>query len=393
MHVGFITSHFPFRNDKSVGGIGTSIKSLSDELQRLGHKVTVFVYGQIKDERIEGKNFTVLKIKNVKVKGFSWYLTRKKIQRKILKESTFSKIDIVETPDWEGISSFINLDCPIVIRLHGSDTYFCHLDYRPVKWINKFHEKRALQKADSCISVSQYTADMTNQLFGLNKNFKIIPNGINTELFFKTEKVDTVEVQDNLVSKDILYFGGIIRKKGLLEIPHYFNRIIKVIPDARLVLIGKDMSDGLTLNPSTYNLMNELFSEEAKLRVSFLGSVPHHQIKQNIEKAAVCIFPSYAEALPVSWLEAMALEKAVVVSDIGWSNEIIDEGIDGFKVNPKNYDQFAETILKLLNNAELRKNIGENARIKIIEKFSSEITAQKAIQFYNETIINQNTEK
>jgi hypothetical protein len=51
-----------------------------------------------------------------------------------------------------------------VIRLNGSDTYFCNLDYRMVKWKNKFHEKRALQKADALLSVNKFTADKTNEI-------------------------------------------------------------------------------------------------------------------------------------------------------------------------------------------------------------------------------------
>src|SRR3970040_2774447 len=162
MHIGFITSHFPFHDAKSVGGIGPSIKNLSDELVALGHNVSVFVYGQEKDDKFIEGGITLVTIKNIKIKGLSWFLTRKKIQNTILKEHKISKIDIVETPDWEGISSFISLHCPVVIRLNGSDTYFCHLDNHPVKWINKFHEKRALAKADGLLSVSQFTADVTN---------------------------------------------------------------------------------------------------------------------------------------------------------------------------------------------------------------------------------------
>ena len=94
------------------------------------------------------------------------------------------EIDLVEVPDWTGISSFISPEeCPIVVKLNGSDTYFCHLDNRPVKWMNKFHEKRALKKADGLLSVSQFTADLTNSVFGLNKKFTIIPNGIDSDAF------------------------------------------------------------------------------------------------------------------------------------------------------------------------------------------------------------------
>src|SRR5690606_9232015 len=95
-----------------------------------------------------------------------------------------NEIDIVEAPDWTGITSFIQpKKCPIVIKLHGSDTYFCYLDKRPKKRLNHFHEKRALLKADGHCSVSAYTAKLTNELFKLNVNFIIIHNGVDVNFF------------------------------------------------------------------------------------------------------------------------------------------------------------------------------------------------------------------
>jgi glycosyltransferase involved in cell wall biosynthesis len=378
MHIGFITSHFPFHDAISVGGIGTSIKNLSDELVAMGHNVSVFVYGQEEDNKFIEGGIALVKIKNIKMKGLSWFLTRKKIQNIILNENKISKIDVVETPDWEGISSFINLHCPIVIRLNGSDTYFCHLDNRPVKWINKFHEKRALVKGNGYLSVSRYTADVTNRLFNLNKNFTIIPNGINTRLFSNNAYNDT---------KIVLYFGGIIRKKGVLEIPHYFNQVIEKIPETQLILIGEDMSDKLTGNASTFQMMKKIFSKEAALNVKFLGSVPYHEIKKHIEKATVCIFPSYAEALPVSWIEAMAMGKPVVASNIGWAKEVIDDGIDGFLIDPRQHSEYANKIIQFLQNKGLQKELGIEARKKIERKFSISVVAQHSLSFYEQVII------
>lgn len=388
MHIGFITSHFPFYDAKSVGGIGTSIKNLSDELVKLGHIVTVFVYGQNADEKCIENGICIIKIKNVKFKGFSWLFTRKKIQNRIKAEHEISKIDIIEVPDWEGIASFINLPFPIVIRLHGSDTYFCHLENRKVKWINKFHEKRALQKADGHLSVSKFTADLTNILFGLKSEYTIIPNGVDVE-FFKREDQKT-ENRSNKKDKTILYFGGIIRKKGLLEIPHYFNIVNKKNPEAQLILIGKDMPDNVSGNVSTFEMMKLMFSESSKNKVVFLGSVPYQEIKKHIEKAALCVFPSYAEALPVSWLEAMAMEKPIVTSNIGWANEIILDGESGFLVDPENHYFFADRILQLLQDEQLSKQMGVNARARIEEKFTISKVAKENIEFYKKIISQKN---
>lgn len=388
MHISFITSHFPFYDAKSVGGIGTSIKNLSDELIKLGHSVTVFVYGQNRDEKDVENGISIIKIKNVKFKGVSWFLTRKKIQNQIIAEHKISKIDVIETPDWEGISSFITLPFPIVIRLNGSDTYFCHLDHRKVKWINKFHEKRALQKADGHLSVSKFTADLTNILFGLKNKYTIIPNGINVDNFKKEDQKQVNE--SNRKDKTILYFGGIIRKKGLLEIPHYFNIVNKKNREAQLILVGKDMPDSISGNVSTFEMMKLMFSEGSKNKVSFLGSVPYQEIKKHIENAALCIFPSYAEALPVSWLEAMAMEKSIVTSNIGWANEMIIDGESGFLVNPEDHCFFAERILQLLQDEQLSIQMGINARERVEEKFTTSKLAKDNIEFYKKIISQKN---
>jgi glycosyltransferase involved in cell wall biosynthesis len=381
MHIGFITSHFPFRDAKSVGGIGTSIKNLSDELIKLNHQVTVFVYGQENDIQFIDEGILICKIQNLKFKGLSWYLTRKKIQNTIDQIHKENKIDIVEAADWEGITSFINLNCPIVIRENGSDAYFCYLDKRKVKFWNKFQEKRALEKATAIIAVSQFTGELTNEIFGLNRKFTVIPNGIDTDKFKPSET--------NSKEKIILYFGGIIRKKGLFEIPHYFNLVHNYCPDAKLILVGKDMSDKITGNASTFRMIETLFSEKAVKNVQYLGSIPYQEIKNHIAKATICIFPSFAEALPVSWIEAMAMEKALITSNIGWSNEIIDDGINGFKVHPKEHKLFAHRIYELLDNEELRKKIEKKARQKILSHFSSKIVAEKSVAFYNQIITNR----
>jgi glycosyltransferase involved in cell wall biosynthesis len=378
MHIGFITSHFPFQDAKSVGGIGTSIKNLADELIKLNHHVTVFVYGQENDEQFIDEGILICKIHNVKFKGISWYLTRKKIQKKMQEIHQKNKVDILEAADWEGITSFIKLDCPIVIRENGSDAYFCYLDKRKVKFWNKFQEKMALKNADGLIAVSQFTGELTNQIFNINRKFVVIPNGINTEIFRPIESKSEEKI--------ILYFGGIIRKKGLFEIPHYFNLVNKYCPEAKLILIGKDMSDIMTGNPSTFKMIESLFSENALKNVQYLGCVPYQDIKKHIAKATVCIFPSFAEALPVSWIEAMAMEKAVVTSNIGWSNEIINDGINGFKIHPKEHKLFANRIYELLDNEELRKNMEKKARQKILSHFSSKVVAEKSIEFYKQIV-------
>ncbi|TXE12024.1 glycosyltransferase family 4 protein [Seonamhaeicola algicola] len=378
MKVAYLTPEFPHEKTLPSAGIGASIFNLSKGLMQLNHSVIVIVYGQDRDEVIQEKDLTIFKVKNVKFKGFSLFLTQKKVQRLINDLYSTSKIDIVEAPDWTGFTSFLNVKCPLIIKLHGSDTYFCHLDNRSVKFKNKFLEKLALQKADGVIAVSNFVGELTNKVFSLNLKFNVIPNAIDVKLF------NPIESKEN---ECILYFGTLIRKKGVLEIPQIFNEVHKVLPSAKLILIGKDASDIKTGNASTWQLMKNEFSVNAKSQVQYKGQVPYAEIKNYINEATVCIFPSFAEALPVSWLEAMAMKKAIVASNIGWASEMIANTKEGVLVDPKDHKAFSKAIISILNDVTLQNNLGDAAIVKVKNMFDLEVIAKKNIDFYK-TLIN-----
>ncbi len=400
MKIAFLTPEYPHADIGSSGGIGTSIRNLAVGLHAVGCSVRILVYAQKEDAIYYDNGICIQQIKNIKVKGLSWFLTRKKLERIINKLYVLQEIDLVEVPDWTGITSFIKpRKCPIVIRLNGSDTYFCHLDNRPVKWVNKFHERRALQKADALLSVSQFTADLTNEVFGLQKKFTIIPNSIDTNLFnYNFDDIISISSSPVIARNEailgreaggddtILYFGSLIRKKGLLELPLIFNMVIQENPIAKLILVGKDIPDIISGTDSTWQMMQSLFTNEALQNVSYLGSVPYQEIKKQIEGATVCVFPSFAEALPVSWIEAMALQKPIVASNIGWAREVIADGVEGFLVHPKAHQQYAEKILELLDNSKMQEDFGVAARKKVIDQFSMKVVAQKSVLFYMKSI-------
>lgn len=380
MKIAFLTPEYPNARTGNSGGIGTSIKNLAKGILEEGCQVRVLVYGQKEEAVFDDDGIIIQQIKNVKVKGLSWFFTRKKIEKIINQLYADAAIDLVEAPDWTGITSFIRPEkCPVVIKLHGSDTYFCNLDQRKVKWKNKFHEKRALEKADALLSVSQFTADETNRVFGLQKQFTIVPNSIDITSF-ETDKT-IQEVPDT-----VLYFGSLIRKKGLLELPFIFNELIKLNPKVKLILVGKDVPDIISGSHSTWKMMQSLFSEKTLVNVSYLGSVPYKEIQKYISESSVCMFPSFAEALPVSWIEAMAMQKAVVASNIGWATDVIDDEVNGFLVYPKNHAAYASKINILLSNNQMRQQFGISARQKVIQKFSISVVAQQSVAFYKSLI-------
>ncbi|WP_282069501.1 glycosyltransferase family 4 protein [Olleya namhaensis] len=380
MHIGFLTSEYPHPKVSHAAGIATSIKNLAVALVEKGEQVTVFVYHQNTSEVIEDQGVTIHLIAKKKYKLLTWYFYRKQLQKYINTIIKKENIDLIEAPDWTGITAFMKLKAPLIIRFHGSDAYFCKLDKRKQKFKNFVFEKAGLQKASAYIAPTSYAGEETAKIFGLNrKKIKTIHYGLQLDKFNN----ETPEIYEE---KTVLYIGTIIRKKGVLELAEIFNKIIETEPLTKLTLIGGDAGDIKTGATSTYALMEAIFTNQAKANVSYLGKIPYTEVQDHIKKAHVCTFPSFAETLGMVTIESMALQKPVVNTSIGWAQEIIDEEVNGFLVHPSDIKNYASRILNLLKDKTLCRGIGTSARMKIETTFDIVKQADKNIAYYKQVI-------
>jgi L-malate glycosyltransferase len=158
-------------------------------------------------------------------------------------------------------------------------------------------------------------------------------------------------------------------------------------PSAKLLLVGKDVIDVFE-NRSTFELFKEILSPIAHAQVQYVPEVEYNEIKNYITSASVVVLPSFAEALPMVWLEAMAMEKALVTSNIGWANEIMINGITGYMESPQNHSSYADRILELVNNKKLANAMGKAARDQVLKQFSGDVVTKRNLEFYNEVITN-----
>jgi len=373
MHLGFLTPEYPHPKTNPAAGIGTSIKNMVTALAEKGVSVSIFIYGQTTDETFTEGGIKFHLIKHKKYKFLGWYLHRKFLQKYLNKAIEKDKIDAIEAPDWTGITAFMKFKCPLVIRMNGSDTYFCHLENRPQKKKNFWFEKKALAGADHLLSVSEFTGEKTAALFSIKKKIEIIPNSVDVGYFCPRNTA----VEQNT----ILYFGSVIRKKGVLELADIFNLIIAKKPGVRLLFAGKDVKDHNTGN-STKQMILDKLSPAAIKNIVWLGVLPYEKVLAQIATANVVVLPSFAEALPMTWLEAMSMEKALVTSDIGWAKEVMIDGVTGFTVDPKDNQLYAARILQLLMDPALAKQMGTAAREQVVARFSSEVVVERNIGFY-----------
>jgi len=373
MHICFLTNEYPHPDIGTSGGIGTSIRNLARQLVRMGHRVTVLGWHE-KEIEVNDQGVYIHLLPATRVPRLGWLLNRKRLQDEVNRMVRQEGLDIVEAPDWGGISAGMRLRCPLVIRCHGSDTYFGHLlGYRP-RWKVYIAERLALLGADDVAAVSRFGAEVTRKIFNLKREIRVIHNGVDMDEF---KPADPKEVEPHT----ILYFGTLVRKKGVLDLMHIFNRVVAAIPDAKLVLLGRDAVDRET-GRSTWSLCQEILTQQAKAKVKWEGAVTYSEVRRWIARAEVCVFPSYAECLPLSWIEAMAMGKAVVASSIGWAREIIEDGVSGSLVHPSDHARYAEAIVELMRDSDKRRGFEQKARENAEKLFSIKTVASTTLRWY-----------
>src|SRR6056297_670792 len=104
MHLAFLTPEYPHPHSTPSGGLGTSIKNLAEQLVKREHKISVFIYGQEEDQVFEEEGIEFHFIKQLNYDFFGWYRYRKYLESYLNKVIQKENIDVLEAPDWTGIS-------------------------------------------------------------------------------------------------------------------------------------------------------------------------------------------------------------------------------------------------------------------------------------------------
>ncbi|MFK8059989.1 MAG: glycosyltransferase family 4 protein [Polaribacter sp.] len=382
MHIAFITTEYPHPSFSPAGGIGSFVKLMAKSLTKLNHKVTVFLCLSNNNKVWYDDEIRIVEMQAVSPSILSPFKNRFKFNTVIKKYISKDKIDIIEAPDWEGMHAFCNFKIPLITRIHGSVTYFNFLQGIKKPRLLYYLEKKAIKKSQYVIAVSNFSGELTEKVFSIkNFRFKTIYNGIDTNAF----KIENRENSNNL---DILYFGTLVRKKGVISLAHIFNELHLRNPLAKLILIGKDSVDFLE-KTSTWEVMKTILSPSALNQIVYKGVIPYEKMSAEIAKCAVCVFPSYAEAFPISWLEAMAMQKPIVASSIGWAKESIKNKHSGLLEHPENYIEFAKKINKLLTDKELASELGVNARKRVLHLFDQDKLVKENINMYKQVLSNE----
>ncbi|MDQ4123384.1 MAG: glycosyltransferase family 4 protein [Acidobacteriota bacterium] len=214
----------------------------------------------------------------------------------------------------------------------------------------------ALALSDSVIAVSQESARQLRNIAGSIK-ISVIPNAIDTSVFNAIEH----SPKDADEAIRLLFVGAVGKLKGERD-------LIKA-----LAILRKWGEPNIKISFLGYGAENlKDYCEEAGVIdfVEYLGAVSLSDRISFFQKADIFVLPTYAEAMPMSVIEAMAAGLAVVTTPVGGIPELIEDGTDGFLFPPGDAKALAEKISFLLINKDLITKIGGKARKKAAEKMN-----------------------
>ena len=205
----------------------------------------------------------------------------------------------------------------------------------------------------------------------------VIPIGEHEVAPFKKYEREDIKEDGNL----ILFFGRIWKYKGLEYLIKAEPMITKEVPDAKIVIAGAGENfkkyEEMMVNRDNFIVHNY--------------RIPYKEGAELFQRCSLVALP-YIDASQSGVIStAYGFKKPVVVTDVGAIPEIVDDGITGFIVPPKNPEALADAIIKLLNDEKLRKQMGENAYKKLKKDLSWDKIAEKTIGVYKKAIDDRST--
>jgi glycosyltransferase involved in cell wall biosynthesis len=173
----------------------------------------------------------------------------------------------------------------------------------------------------------------------------------------------------------VAFAGRLVREKGADVLVRAFARVVKELPDARLLLAGE--------GPERNHLKKLIANLNLSQSISMLGHLPHPELERKFSTAWVQAVPSlWEEPFGIVVAESMMRGTTVVASNSGGLTEIVKDGQTGILVPPGDDVALAEALVSLLRNRDLAEQMGRAGREVALTHFSETTFVDKFVRLY-----------
>jgi glycosyltransferase involved in cell wall biosynthesis len=218
---------------------------------------------------------------------------------------------------------------------------------------------------------------------GIRRPVKVIPNGIDLDLFDRAAQVDIRRKFDLPRDRLMIFFSGRMeRRKGIHLCKEIAASVLKRY-EVAFVFAGQDL-----FNYMANEILPYLGGEKLRGSIHYLGRLDLTDIRSLLSQTDIFLIPSLWENCPYSCLEAMAAGRAIVSTDQGGMPELIRDGQNGLLASTGDPTTFISCLERLIEDRPLRERLGSAARRTIEELYSDTRIARMSIDYYRECLNN-----
>ncbi len=245
-----------------------------------------------------------------------------------------------------------------------------------LSWLYRF----IYRWADAVIAVSQAVKDDLALRRGVRvppAKITVIPHSV-WEPDLEISREHIAQARQRLAIREdailCVTMGNLIPIKGHHYLLKGMQQLVRSIPSLRCVLIG----DG----PQRRALEQETARLGLNGHVIFAGALEGRLRNAVMHLSRVVVLPSLSEGLPVTLLEAMALAKPIVTTDVGGNREAVEDGVTGLLVPPRDSQALASAIGRLVSDEAFATRLGQTGRSRFQERFSLDRMLQQLHAVY-----------
>jgi colanic acid/amylovoran biosynthesis glycosyltransferase len=232
--------------------------------------------------------------------------------------------------------------------IHGSDEFIDPRGFYLAEKIRAFH---------LLCTISEYGRSQLMRFSDQTQwtKFRVARLGVDPTLYTPRP------FRENPSPFEILFVGRLVPVKGLFILVAALDRLVRQGRPVRLRLAG----DG----PDRAGLERNVTERGLNQHVIFEGWQGADGVRALYREADLFVLPSFAEGIPVVLMEAMAMEIPCVTTHITGIPELIRDRIDGLLITPSSVEELAAAIMRLIDDSQLRRQLGTSARQRVLEHF------------------------
>lgn len=259
---------------------------------------------------------------------------------------------------------------PFITTLHGTDITLVgnNHNFLPIT-------RYSIEQSDGVTSISQYLYRRTLEEFDIRRPIEVIPNFVNCDLYVrKPDPKLRAEWAPN-GEPILMHLSNFRPVKRILDAIEIFALVREQMP-AKLVMIG----DGPDRVPAEQLARTRGVDKD----VLFLGK--QNGIREKLGQADLFLLPSQLESFGLAALEAMACEVPVIATNAGGVPEVIENGVDGYLVEPGDVKPAAKYAIDLLSRADRGREMGQIARKNARRKFCANDVIPMYERYYEQVL-------